>query len=258
MRSSEVTIIAGLIAFVLSSGCAPSHNVPTTAEALARADCLTQGTTLYSIRTTMDIVADNIANADTTGFKRRIARTGSDGRPQITFDMAQGSPESTGRQLDVSISGKGFFRVSIKSGDERQFAYTRNGNLFVNAQNELVLGLGDGMRLEPPIVIPPNTNEISISQSGEMTVLRSGQVQRETVGQIRLWCFVSPEQLARQSDGLFRENAMAGQATESKPGDNGAGVLLQGFLENSNVDPAIEQRRLEFLQRWYEAIRHAK
>src|SRR3954452_19064959 len=177
-------------------------------------------TGLRALSTRIDVVANNLANAETTAFKRsRVnfedlmyltlkqpgAQTAQgDIAPAGIFvglgtkisntqiDLEQGSLESTNRPLDVGISGNGFFKVKIlpSLGD---FGYTRNGNFFVNDQGELVLGMGDGYKLDPPITVPPGATEFSVSESGAVEVLLPGQQNKTNIGQLQLSQFINPQ-----------------------------------------------------------------
>src|SRR5436190_186888 len=169
-------------------------------------------TGLRALSTRIDVVANNLANAETTAFKRsrvnfedlmyltlkQPGTTNAAGEvsPAGIFvglgtrisnkqlDLEQGSLENTGRQLDVGVQGNGFFRVKILDSIGDGTAYTRNGNFFVNNQGELVLGMGDGYKLIPPLTIPSGVTDISISEDGNVEVLRSGQNTPVNVGQL--------------------------------------------------------------------------
>lgn len=237
-------------------------------------------TGLRALSTRIDVTANNLANADTTAFKRsrcnfedlmylKLKQPGAENASgelspagifvglgvkvsNTQLDLEQGSLENTGRNLDVGISGLGFFRVKIDPSVGDGLAYTRNGNFFVNNQNQLVLGLGDGYLLDPPVEIPPNSTEISISQAGLIQVLPAGQIQKQTVGQIQLFQFVNPNGLNQLGSSLYQQTDSSGDPIETRPGENGAGVLLQGFLESSNVDPVKELVSLIKTQRAFE------
>jgi flagellar basal-body rod protein FlgG len=237
-------------------------------------------TGLRALSTRIDVVANNLANAETTAFKRQRANfedlmyltlkqpgaqnasgelspagifVGLGTRISNTqLDLEQGSLESTGRPFDVGISGQGFFKVKIDPNIGDGTAYTRNGNFFVNDQSELVLGLGDGYKLDPPIQIPPGTAEMNISQAGVVQVLLSGQTQKQTIGQIQLYQFVNPNGLSLLGGSLYQRTDASGEAIESTPGQNGSGNLLQSFLESSNVDPVKELVTLIKTQRSFE------
>jgi flagellar basal-body rod protein FlgG len=237
-------------------------------------------TGLRALSTRIDVIANNLANAETTAFKRQRANfedlmyltlkqpgaqnTTGDLSPagiqvghgvkisNTQLDLEQGSLENTGRPFDVGISGQGFFRVKVDPNLGDGFAYTRNGNFFVNNQNELVLGMGDGYKIDPPIQVPTDTREINISQDGVVQVLRAGQTEKESVGQLNLYQFVNPNGLSLMGGSLFQRTDSSGAALESRPRENGAGDLQQGFLEASNVDPVKELVTLIKTQRSFE------
>src|SRR3982751_2197455 len=167
-------------------------------------------TGLRALSTRIDVVANNLANAETTAFKRSRVNfedlmylqmkqpgttkgTGEQAPAGIfvglgtkisntQIDLEQGSLENTGRQLDVAIEGNGFFKVKILDSIGEGLGYTRNGNFFVNTQGALVRARGDGYKLVPPIQIPPGTTDISISESGIVEVRRAGQDTATRVG----------------------------------------------------------------------------
>lgn len=237
-------------------------------------------TGLRALSTRIDVVANNLANAETTAFKRSrvnfedlpylcleqpgTTAANGDVSPAGTYvglgvrisntqlDLEQGSLENTGRQLDVGISGQGFFKIKILPSIGDGFGYTRNGNFFVNKDGELVLGMGDGYKVEPKITIPKGTTEISISQDGRVEVLVAGSKNKQSVGQMQLYQFINPQGLNLLGGSIYTETESSGQAQESKPGENGAGQVLQGFLEASNVDPVKELVTLIKTQRAFE------
>jgi flagellar basal-body rod protein FlgG len=237
-------------------------------------------TGLRALSTRIDVVANNLANAETTAFKRSrvnfedlmynmlkqpgTTTAAGDLSPAGIFvglgvrisntqlDLEQGSMENTGRQLDVAISGNGFFRVRVMDSIGDGTAYTRNGNFFVNNEGDLVLGLGDGYRLIPPITVPQGTTDVSISQEGVVEVSVAGQNQKQVVGNLRLFQFINPQGLRLLGQSLYTETDASGAALESNPGEDGAGQTLQGFLEASNVDPVKELVTLIKTQRAFE------
>src|SRR3954471_13265345 len=178
-------------------------------------------TGLRALSTRIDVVANNLANAETTAFKRsrvnfedlyylalkQPGTTAANGDvspagiyvglgvkvSNTQLDTEQGSMESTGRQLDVGISGQGFFKVKILDSISDGFGYTRNGNFFVNRDGDLTLGMGDGYRLEPKITIPPNVTDIAISQDGRVEVVKAGANTKTQVGQLQINQFVNPQ-----------------------------------------------------------------
>jgi len=237
-------------------------------------------TGLRALSTRIDVVANNLANAETTAFKRSrvnfedlmyltLKQPGAqtqqgDIAPAGIFvglgtkisntqiDLEQGSLESTNRPLDVGIQGPGFFRVKILSTIGDGVAYTRNGNFFVNKDGELVLGMGDGYKLEPKIVIPKGVTDVSISADGNVQVMKAGTTAPQKVGQLQVFQFVNPQGLNLLGGSIYTQTESSGQPLESKPGENGAGQVLQGFLESSNVDPVKELVTLIKTQRAFE------
>jgi flagellar basal-body rod protein FlgG len=237
-------------------------------------------TGLRALSTRIDVVANNLANAETTAFKRsRVnfedlmyltlkqpgAQTAQgDIAPAGIFvglgtkisntqiDLEQGSLESTNRPLDVGIQGPGFFRVKILNSIGNGEAFTRNGNFFVNKDGQLVLGMGDGYKLEPPINVPNNTTELSISLDGEVTALVAGQTAKKKIGNLELNTFVNPQGLQLLGGSLYQETEASGQPIAGRPGENGTGQTLQGYLETSNVDPVKELVTLIKTQRAFE------
>jgi flagellar basal-body rod protein FlgG len=237
-------------------------------------------TGLRALSTRIDVVANNLANAETNAFKRSrvnfedlmyitlkqpgATNAAGDIAPAGIFvglgtrisntqlDLEQGSLERTDRQLDVGISGQGFFKVKVLSTVGNGEAFTRNGNFFVNKDGELVLGMKDGYKLVPPINIPPNATEINISADGVITVLQAGQTAPTNVGQFKLAQFVNPQGLDILGGSLYQATEASGPPLESNPGEDGAGELLQGHLEGSNVDPVKELVTLIKTQRAFE------
>lgn len=235
-------------------------------------------TGLRALSTRIDVIANNLANTETMAFKRsrvnfedlmyltlkQPGTSNADGEitpagiyvglgtriSNTQVDMEQGSPENTGRQLDIAIQGQGFLRVKTNIGDG--YAYTRNGNFFVNKDGDMVLGMGDGYKLVPPITIPSGTTNISISEDGVIEVLRSGSTAKQRVGQLKLSQFVNPQGLNLLGGSLYQVTDSSGEAIEGNPRDNGAGTILQGFLESSNVDPVKELVTLIKTQRSFE------
>jgi flagellar basal-body rod protein FlgG len=237
-------------------------------------------TGLRALSTRIDVVANNLANAETTAFKRsrvnfedlfylQLKQPGStnaagDPSPAGIFvglgtkisntqlDLEQGSLEDTRRDLDVGIQGDGFFKVKVLEGIGDGYAYTRNGNFFTNYQGELILGIGDGYRLDPPITIPPEAIEINISETGIVEYKTPGSTENNQAGQLEISQFVNPQGLRLLGGGLYVETEASGKPVTSKPGEDGAGITLKGFLEASNVDPVKELVTLIKTQRAFE------
>jgi flagellar basal-body rod protein FlgG len=237
-------------------------------------------TGLRALSTRIDVVANNLANAETTAFKRsrvnfedlyytavkQPGTTSANGDispagiyvglgvkiSNTQLDTEQGAMENTGRQLDVGIQGQGFFKVQILSSVADGSGYTRNGNFFVNKDGELVLGMGDGYKLIPKITIPKGTTDVSISTDGKVTVTKSGTLGSTPVGQLEVYQFINPQGLNLLGGSIYTQTDSSGPALQSKPGENGAGQVLQGFLEASNVDPVKELVTLIKTQRAFE------
>ncbi|GIX04556.1 MAG: flagellar basal-body rod protein FlgG [Planctomycetaceae bacterium] len=223
----------------------------------------------------LDTIANNLANAGTTSFKR--SRTdfedlyyqyyklpgsldaqgnqapegiyaGSGVRvAAVQPDFSQGSLISTGRQYDVAIAGDGFFEVT----DQGPIPYyTRNGQFTVNANGALMVATANrGLLLNPPITIPPDAVEISIDATGVVSVLQAGSSTLQQVGQIQLHKFLNREGLLHQGDNLYIATDASGPAQPYTPGSQGVGVLRQGFLEASNTEPVQELVELIKTQR---------
>lgn len=225
----------------------------------------------------IDTIANNLANVNTIGFKRsRVefqdlpyqtltmpgvtssstagtqvptgAQVGHGSRPVATRKIfAQGNYKQTDVPLDVVIEGKGFFEVT---GPDGSLAYTRAGAFKMDSQGQLVTS--DGFRLQPNIIIPPETTNISISPDGTVEVITPGQTAPQSVGNIQLIKFPNPSGLKSQGRGLFAPTGSSGAKMTGTPGQDGFGTLLQGFLEMSNVQLVEEMVGLITAQRAYE------
>jgi flagellar basal-body rod protein FlgG len=225
----------------------------------------------------LDVIANNLANAQTTAYKRSRANfedlyyqyykipgmidqqgrptsvgldVGTGVRVQSTeLDMTQGSLLSTGGQLDLAIAGDGFFQIN----DGNQFLYTRAGNFSVNANGEIVLASADrGRPLEPAISIPQDTLQVTIGSDGIVSVLQAGQSQLNQIGQIQLARFINPQGLLQMGQNLFAQTVGSGNPLVSTPGQDGLGTIRQNFLEASNVEPVRELVDLITTQRTFE------
>jgi flagellar basal-body rod protein FlgG len=237
-------------------------------------------TGLRALSTRIDVVANNLANAETTAFKRSrvnfedlmyvqlkppgVTNAAGDLTPagiyvglgtrisNTQLDLEQGSLENTGRPLDVAIEGNGFFKVKILDSIGDGFGYTRNGNFFVNNEGDLVLGMGDGYKLVPPIQIPQGTTDVSISESGAIEVKVAGQDKTARVGQLEISQFINPQGLRLLGGSIYVKTDASGEPITGNPGENGGGITLQGYLEGSNVDPVKELVTLIKTQRAFE------
>lgn len=235
---------------------------------------------LRALSTQIDVLANNLANAETTGFKgTRVnfqdlmyltmrqpgtANAQGDVAPSGMFvglgtkvdntqiDLTQGSLQPTNRPLDLAIQGSGFFAVKLLPSFGDGIGYTRTGNFFVNAKNELVLGTGEGYRLIPPITVPTGATDITIGQDGTIQVTQPGNGAKRTIGQIQLTQFVNPQGLQLLGGSIYQQTDASGPPINSQPGQDGAGLIQQGFLEQSNVDPVTELVQMIKTQRAFE------
>ncbi|MGD1278347.1 MAG: flagellar basal-body rod protein FlgG [Tepidisphaeraceae bacterium] len=236
-------------------------------------------TGLRALSTQIDVVANNLANAETTAFKgqrvnfedlfyQTLKQPGTiNGSGDIApsgiyvglgtrisntqLDLTQGSLENTGGSMDVGIQGPGFFKVKVLDTLGNGTAYTRNGQFFVNNKGQLVIGMGDGYNLDPPIVLPTGVTSITISQDGNIEGLKPDGTTSQ-LGQIKISQFVNPQGLQLLGGSLYQETESSGPPIDDKPGDQGAGLLLQNYLESSNVDPVKELVTLIKTQRAFE------
>lgn len=235
----------------------------------------TAKTGLEAQQTKMDVIANNLANVSTNGFKKSRAvfqdllyqnmrqaggrndmqnvlpaglQIGSGVRPVATERIhTQGSLEQTGNSKDIAIDGKGFFQVLMPDGN---FAYTRDGSFQVNESGQLVTA--DGYPIQPAVLIPQDALSITIGKDGVVTVTQPGSNQSTQVGQLSLSTFVNPAGLQSIGDNLYLETSASGMRNESTPGLNGAGRLDQGYVETSNVNVVEEMVSMIQTQRAYE------
>ena len=170
----------------------------------------------------------------------------------IQSDFSLGAITDTGRDLDVAITGEGFFQCTDPFTGE--IFYSRAGNFSLNTEGMLVLGSAHTGRLvEPVITVPDGTQKIQIDDSGLVWVAQNGDVQQlQNIGQIELATFINPEGLLRVGENLYRETESSGVAIVNNPGINGTGMLKSQHLEMSNVAPVVELIDMITAQRAYE------
>ncbi len=238
----------------------------------------TAATGMIGLEAKLDVIANNLANVETVAFKRDRANFedlfyrhykmpgAEDTAGQYTptgvaiglgtrvmstqTEFLQGPFKTTGRQLDIAVEGKGFLQVVDPTG---MIMYSRAGNLNKNANGELVLGSANtGRLLEPPISIPRDATQIVISAQGIVSVLQPNNVQLAQVGQIELAQFINPDGLLKLGENLYYETNSSGTALLSNPGQDGCGVIRQGMLEGSNVEPVNELIEMITTQRAFE------
>lgn len=225
----------------------------------------------------LDVIANNLANAGTTAFKRsrcsfedqfyqyfkvpgnqdsqaKLSAVGWDvglgTRVQGTpSDFSNGSLQDSGGSLDMAIVGEGFFQIQNGS----QIVYTRAGNFTTNNNGEVVMSSADrGRLLEPQITIPQDTLNISISPDGIVAVQQAGSDQLNQLGTIQLVRFINPNGLIQMGENLYQASQASGQPIISDPGVEGMGTIRQRFLETSNVEPVRELVDLIATQRNFE------
>ncbi len=222
----------------------------------------------------MDVIANNLANTNTTGFKKVRAefedllsetikgaqapdprgganptplqvglgvRTGSTNR-----NFSQGDLVTTGNALDLAIQGSGFFRVQRTSGD---YGYSRAGNLRSDSTGRVVTMNGES--LDPEITLPTDTTKVTVNADGTVLATNSAGTQAQ-VGQISLYLFTNPAGLEAVGGNLLVQTAASGEPTTATPGQSGSGSLAQGFLEGANVKAVEEMVDMIATQRAYE------
>lgn len=237
-------------------------------------------TGLSALSTSLDVIANNLANANTDGFKasrtnfqdllyQERAQPGAENasgvqRPTGLFvglgtkisgtqiDFSQGAAQITNRPLDLMIDGEGFFEVEVEDDLGGGLAYTRAGNFVLNADREIVLATNQGRRLVPNIEIPETAEGITISADGIVSVTLAGEIEAQEIGQIELATFPNATGLRPIGENLYLPTAASGEALRGNPREAGRGGIIQGAIEGSNVDPVIELVTLIKTQRAFE------
>lgn len=231
---------------------------------------------MEALQYNMDTISNNLANVNTTGFRRNEARfqdlvyqelrapgtpvgasvvpVGQDvglgtkvGSSEKIF--TQGNLEQTGNSLDLAIEGDGFFQVTQADGTT---AYTRDGSFKLDANGAIVTA--DGYFLQPQITIPQNAQAVAVGADGTVTAMVPGSTQPQQLGQIQLARFVNPAGLSPVGGhNLYTQTGASGAPVVAQPGLNGAGSLQSGYLENSNVQVVQEIVNMIVAQRAFEA-----
>lgn len=230
----------------------------------------------------IEVISNNLANANTPGFKKNRAEfeelpyqvvkqpgsltaEGVNGPGSLVIGtgakmssntkiFTDGSPVVTDNALDIAIKGRGFLQVAMPGGGE--LAYTRDGHLSMNDQGQLTTS--DGYLLQPPITIPPSVQQISISQDGIVSVVTgtsNGAAQQ--VGQLQLADFINPDGLLPIGQNLYQVTTASGSPTLSNPAQQGMGIINQGSIEGSNVNVVEEMVNLIEAQRAFEVTSKA-
>lgn len=225
-------------------------------------------------QTNVDVIANNLANLNTVGFKRMRAdfadllyqtlrapgtttiqgqqsptgiQVGMGTRLAATTRMwTQGEFQQTGDPFSLAIEGDGFFQINTPDG----IVYTRDGTFKLDATGKLVTS--DGFALEPAITIPQNALNVSIGTDGTVTYILPGQTEAQQAGQITLAKFINPAGLQSIGNNMFRATSASGNAITGTPGVDGMGTVRQGFVESSNVKVVEELVNLIIAQRAYE------
>lgn len=226
-------------------------------------------------QTRLEGISHNIANSNTVGFKRQRvefqdllyqvtrqpgAATGQTTEAPLGVQMGtgvrvvgtvavheQGTFMTTDNPLDVAVEGRGFLMVQREDGT---LAYTRAGNLKADASGRIVTN--DGLPLDPPITVPIDATSVTISPNGAVSVTLPGEVDPVEVGQILTATFVNPGGLRNVGHNMMERTIASGEPVFAEPGTEGHGTILQGALEQSNVDMVEEMVNLISTQRSYE------
>ena len=236
---------------------------------------------MTALSTQLDVIANNLANLNTHGFKSSrvnfqdlmyqekahpgVENANGDQRPTGLYvglgvktsgtqlNFTQGAPLVTERELDIAIDGKGFFQVTVDPDlAEGGVAYTRAGNFTLNADGEIVLANDDGRRLEPSITVPDDATNIQITSDGQVLAFIPGQADPQQIGDIEIAAFVNAAGLQQLGENLYAETQASGPPITGAPGETGLGIVQQGVIEGSNVDPTMELIGLIRTQRAYE------
>ena len=225
-------------------------------------------------QTGVDNIANNLSNANTTGYKRstivfqdllyqtvQAPGTGeAEGAQPASLQLghgaaaiasvrsfSQGGLTETGNSLDLAISGDGFIQLQRPDGT---IAYTRDGTLTLSADG--MITSQTGLAMDPDIMVPPETVELHVSQDGVVSARLQGETESVELGQIELARFTNPAGLNPIGGNLFEPTEASGEPTIGTPGEDGLGVVRQGYLEAANVDVVKEMVNLITAQRAYE------
>ena len=238
----------------------------------------TAATGMESLETKLDVIANNLANVNTVGFKkdrvnfedlfyRNEVLPGAETQGQLTptgiqtglgarvssvqSNFGQGAFQLTNGQLDLAIEGNGFFAVQdVATGD---IYYTRAGNFSLNDQGQIVMGSATtGRPLDPAITIPPDAKDILIGPDGTVSVRQADDHALQIQGQIQIASFQNPDGLLKLGDNLFVDTDASSQPVLGIPGQQGLGSIRQNVLEASNVEPVQELIDLITTQRAFE------
>ena len=226
----------------------------------------------------VEVISNNLANVNTTGFKKvraefedllyetlLLAGTpvgsaseiptgiqvghGSKVSSTVTIHTSEGNLQSTGEPLNIAIEGQGFFQITLPDGST---TYTRDGSFKLDSNGQVVTNQGY-LLTDQEVVIPQDALQVSVSADGIVNVLLPGNPTPQQVAQLNLANFINPSGLEKIGENLYRETAASGAPVISRPTENNMGSLRQGFLELSNVQVVEELVNLIVAQRAYES-----
>jgi len=234
----------------------------------------TAATGMNSQQTNIDVISNNLANVNTSGFKKTKINfadliytnmrqpgtpnaqgaeipTGTEMGHGVKVNstqklFSQGNIVNTNNDLDMAVEGEGFFRVQRPDGS---FAYTKDGSFKLDSNGQVVTS--DGYPISPQINIPQDAKEVTITADGSVSITNAAD-EIQTVGQIELFNFANTAGLSSEGRNLYAVTAASGQPTAGTPGQEGVGTVLQGFLEMSNVKVVEEMVNMIAAQRAYE------
>ncbi len=232
-------------------------------------------TGLDAQNTQMAVISNNLANSNTTGFKadraafqdlmyQNVQQVGAQSTQNTQYstglslgtgvkiaatekNFSQGSVLQTGGTLDLSITGQGFFQITMPDGT---LAYTRDGSFSMDATGNVVTA--SGYPLSPSITVPVGSQSVSVGSDGTVSVTAPGATKATTVGQVQLANFINVQGLQPVGNNLLVESGSSGSPQAGAPGLNGLGTLQQGSLETSNVNTVTELVNMITCQRAYE------
>lgn len=235
----------------------------------------TSATGMTAQESNVNTISNNIANVNTTGFKKQRTefddllyetvqeagakssgtteynvgvQVGSGAKVSATRRIhSQGAPQMTNNPYDLMVNGEGFMGVISPNGELK---YTRDGSFNVDAQGNLVSRAGH--KVFPGIVVPPNVMRINIAENGSVEAFTRESVEPINLGQLPVFTFVNPTGLRSEGGNILAATTGSGQAIQNVPGENGSGVLMQGAIEASNVSVMNEMTDLIKAQRAYE------
>ncbi|MEN8261110.1 MAG: flagellar basal-body rod protein FlgG [Pseudomonadota bacterium] len=226
-------------------------------------------------QTRMSVISNNLANVNTTGFKKvrpifedllyqNVRQVGAQSSQNTELPSGlqlgtgvrtvatekihtQGNVIQTGNNLDLAVSGRGFFQILMPNGD---INYSRDGSFKLNSTGQLVTS--SGYALEPAVTIPEDAISVTVGVDGTVSVLQPGNTAPVEVGTVDIADFINPAGLEPIGENLFRESVSSGAPVVGTPGEDGKGTLIQGALETSNVNVVEELVNMIETQRAYE------